>query len=376
MYRILPALFLFALFAVAPVAEACSPAPSWPPSFADNFAQKEIAFVGTVASVMQDKSVNADYRITFEVDAAYKGDLDERVTVLARSSSAACGYDDGYDMFEEGSVWTIFGTGTAIEGYRTDSLSLNVQFDSVAEAKEAFEDEGIREIGDSTPIACTMQYAPVCGRDASGTERTYGNACMLNADKAVKLYDGECRTDDTIPAGNLSIGSRGIEVTWLQNFLIDALAGAAAEALKAVGATGYFGSMTRAALAEYQGAHGISPAAGFFGPITRAHILSAVSPAPAPAATAVFKGEITEIDTGCFADGICSVTIDGKEVILLAGFRMDAPPIGTLYGADSIGALESEIGSTAEVYAAETAEGDADYTLYGSADFYVKLIED
>ncbi len=76
-------------------------------------------------------------------------------------------------------------------------------------------------------------------------------------------------------ARNLTLGSRGTDVTSLQQFLIIANKGSAAQFLADAGATGYFGLLTRAALAEYQAAVGISPAAGYFGPITRAQILNA-----------------------------------------------------------------------------------------------------
>lgn len=78
----------------------------------------------------------------------------------------------------------------------------------------------------------------------------------------------------TMPQRDLKLGMRGSEVIWLQNFLIQKRTGTAAAALEAAGATGYFGALTRAALAEYQAKSGISPAAGYFGPITRAAILA------------------------------------------------------------------------------------------------------
>lgn len=62
---------------------------------------------------------------------------------------------------------------------------------------------------------------------------------------------------------DLTLGSTGADVTALQNFLISN--GYSIPA----GATGYFGSQTQAALASYQAANGIAPAAGYFGPITR-----------------------------------------------------------------------------------------------------------
>lgn len=68
---------------------------------------------------------------------------------------------------------------------------------------------------------------------------------------------------------DLTLGATGADVTALQNLLI-----AQGHAIPA-GATGYFGSQTRAALAAYQGAHGIVPAAGYFGPITRSQMKAA-----------------------------------------------------------------------------------------------------
>ncbi len=71
---------------------------------------------------------------------------------------------------------------------------------------------------------------------------------------------------------DLTIGSTGADVTTLQNWLITR--GYAIPA----GATGYFGAQTQSALARYQAANGISPAAGYFGPITRSHIAAVVPP--------------------------------------------------------------------------------------------------
>ncbi|HEY0010909.1 MAG TPA: peptidoglycan-binding protein [Candidatus Paceibacterota bacterium] len=76
---------------------------------------------------------------------------------------------------------------------------------------------------------------------------------------------------------DLTIGSMGSDVTALQNWLIGR------GFVIAAGATGYFGGQTQAALARYQASVGISPAAGYFGPITRARILSVTQgPAPEP----------------------------------------------------------------------------------------------
>jgi len=74
---------------------------------------------------------------------------------------------------------------------------------------------------------------------------------------------------------NLSPGSRGDNVKILQNFLMTDVTekdDVESRALANVGATGYFGPLTRAALAEFQEDAGIEPNSGYFGPLTRAYL--------------------------------------------------------------------------------------------------------
>jgi hypothetical protein len=75
-------------------------------------------------------------------------------------------------------------------------------------------------------------------------------------------------------ATSLGQGSSNNNVAILQQFLISQNKGSAAQALANVGATAYFGALTRAALAEFQASVGISPALGNFGSITRAYLSS------------------------------------------------------------------------------------------------------
>lgn len=65
---------------------------------------------------------------------------------------------------------------------------------------------------------------------------------------------------------DLTVGATGADVTALQTWLIGK--GFSIPA----GATGYFGAQTKAAVAAFQAANGITPAAGYFGPITRAKV--------------------------------------------------------------------------------------------------------
>lgn len=74
---------------------------------------------------------------------------------------------------------------------------------------------------------------------------------------------------------NLTIGSTGADVNALQEMLI------ASGHLAIAAPTGYFGEMTKAALAKWQAANGV-PATGFFGPLT----IAAIAAAPAPTMSA------------------------------------------------------------------------------------------
>ena len=56
-------------------------------------------------------------------------------------------------------------------------------------------------------VACTLEYAPVCGAKpvvcittpCNPVPTTYGNRCAMNADGARLLYEGECRSDVVHP---------------------------------------------------------------------------------------------------------------------------------------------------------------------------------
>ncbi len=64
--------------------------------------------------------------------------------------------------------------------------------------------------------------------------------------------------------GSLTLGSKGADVTALQDYLKTT-----GHFTFAGGATGFFGSITQAAVAAWQAANGVSPAAGYFGPISQ-----------------------------------------------------------------------------------------------------------
>ncbi|HUQ30070.1 MAG TPA: peptidoglycan-binding protein, partial [Candidatus Paceibacterota bacterium] len=95
---------------------------------------------------------------------------------------------------------------------------------------------------------------------------------------------------------DLTIGSTGADVTALQSWLI-----AGGYSIPA-GATGFFGAQTQAALAAYQAKVGISPAAGYFGPITRAKVSgSATAGGTYPAGCTSNVGYSTTTGMSCAA---------------------------------------------------------------------------
>lgn len=158
---------------------------------------------------------------------------------------------------------------------------------------------------------------------------------------------------------NLWLGSHGPEVTVLQTILIQ-------QGYLKSQATGYFGLMTLRAVYTFQRAHSI-PATGYVGVLTR-KALSDVSVSSPVSTEEKFEGTITAYSQGCFVDGICSISVDGKTIITTRGWSQEV--VGTVTGIPDFGSIASKVGSHASVYAKKTSEG---YTLYGSANYYIHI---
>ena len=179
-------------------------------------------------------------------------------------------------------------------------------------------------------------------------------------------FQSEPVTFTTLPANtnssnftrNLSVGSRGADVILLQDFLRE-------KGYLASVSTGYYGGMTRAAVRMYQTNDMRITATGTVGPLTRASL-----GALAYGTEERFSGKITAVSTACFADGECSVSVDGKKVVTTIGWSRDT--VGFIKGkVTDIGSLESMIGTTVNVFAKKTASG---YTLYGSTNYYIEVL--
>jgi hypothetical protein len=84
-----------------------------------------------------------------------------------------------------------------------------------------------------------------------------------------------------------------------------------------------------------------------------------------------FTGTLEAVNTGCFADGECFVTVDNKHVTAIMGWSRET--VGTIIGVEGFGDLEQYLGKQVEVSAQEVETGK--YTLYGSEAYYIKVLE-
>ncbi|MGC9598818.1 MAG: peptidoglycan-binding domain-containing protein [Minisyncoccia bacterium] len=136
---------------------------------------------------------------------------------------------------------------------------------------------------------------------------------------------------------DLTVGSRGADVTALQQLLINK------GYLTAVSApTGYFGSLTQAALGKFQAANGISPAAGYFGPITRAFVNSmtvgtTTTTTSYPAGCTSSSGYSPTTGQSC-ASGTTTTTVTPPATGLAVSLSSSNPAAGSLVSSQSAAA--------------------------------------
>lgn len=122
-------------------------------------------------------------------------------------------------------------------------------------------------------------------------------------------------TARSLPTGDMDVGSSGMLVVLLQQYLIQSAVGPAAKSLSQAGATGDFGNLTKAALAEFQAHVGISPADGYYGPTTKAYIDSHTI----TTMTTVPVSNLTPIQPAIVAISGTSVTLSRSLVFGMSG---------------------------------------------------------
>lgn len=132
---------------------------------------------------------------------------------------------------------------------------------------------------------------------------------------------------------DLTVGSKGSEVTALQTWLVSK----GFLTMPAGVAMGYFGSLTKSALAAYQTSVGITPAVGYFGPITRAKVNAMASTGGTTTGGTTTGGTTTGGTTGITtpgAEGTISVTessagtvstvYEGDDMAPILGIKVEA----------------------------------------------------
>ncbi|MDO8728866.1 MAG: peptidoglycan-binding protein [bacterium] len=112
---------------------------------------------------------------------------------------------------------------------------------------------------------------------------------------------------------NLTTGSRGTDVTRLQQFLVSK---GFLEMPVAV-AYGYFGTLTRAAVALWQVANGITPALGYFGPISRQAIATKTE-------TVVTTPPSSDFSTSVENDTPAALGMRANQIVLFRAFPFEA----------------------------------------------------
>lgn len=157
---------------------------------------------------------------------------------------------------------------------------------------------------------------------------------------------------------NLWVGSKGKDVVALQEMLREA-------GLFRGEVTGYFGGVTMSAVRAFQKEYNL-PQTGYFGPLTRESVVKKHHIKNKDGE--IFEGTVTAYSTACFADGECSITVDGKKVVTTIGWSQAT--VGKVIGIPDFGSIENNVGAHAKVYAKKTIDG---YTLYGNPDYYIKI---
>lgn len=124
---------------------------------------------------------------------------------------------------------------------------------------------------------------------------------------------------------DLTVGSTGADVTALQQFLVSK----GFLTMPAGVAMGNFGPLTQSALAAYQASVGISPASGYFGPVTRANVNSKMGDSMSggttggSTSTGGLSGSAGDITVTSKSSGTDDQVLEGEDGIKVLGFEID-----------------------------------------------------
>ena len=177
---------------------------------------------------------------------------------------------------------------------------------------------------------------------------------------------------------SLTLGASGADVTCLQNYLTGT-----GHFTFSGGSTGYFGSITRSAVASWQAANGVAPAVGYFGPISQARYTVVAG----STTVTIPPGTTTSTVSGCTAGAAFSSTT-GQSCVVSGGIttpgvegtitvEVNSTPTGVkLREGDSMKAVAGiEIEAKTSDMRIERVKLDLDATATGNTDqqFYNKI---
>ena len=216
-------------------------------------------------------SVTPTFVITFSEE------MDPDVTPLLSTSPCNMGLDNSTCAAPSG-VWSAGNTVYTITN-GNGAYDYSTTYTMTIENAVDVNDGGARleepyELVFTTVAAPVVPDSPI--RSGSRSTRSCGSSCVKTQVLNTNLVTPTPVVTPLIFARNLSTNMSGDDVRQLQQFLINQNKGVKAQALKAHGTTTYFGQLTRSALIEFQSSVGISPAVGFFGPITRTYVNSQI----------------------------------------------------------------------------------------------------
>ncbi len=232
-------------------------------------------------------------------------------------------------------------------------------------------------------LACTMVYPP--SGDCAVKTTAMGNlsvtltglrpgtdySAVLKRGSTIACVTTPCPGNEfasniaiftTPPAGesnlfkrNLSLGSRGTDVIALQTYL-------RSRGYFTVLSTGYYGSLTRAAVRKLQAEDMHIAPTGTVGPKTRAFILAAMTNTNGEE---TFTGTVTNVEV--IADGASYIYVDGKKI--MTGNTNFAGTMTGIFGRAPYPSA-SLVGSRVKVFARK--DGNT-YSLYGNANYYIEV---
>lgn len=236
-------------------------------------------------------------------------------------------YLDGEDSWDFGGVW---GFHEEING-GLPYLLWGTEWENEEEPEEEVDEE---EEGNNSSSS---------GRSGGSRRSSTQNSTQSIAQQTAPAI----QTSPTSFTRNLDVGTTGSDVKDLQRFLNSRGFTVAQVGPGSLGnETDMFGNATKAALAKFQAANGIVPAAGYFGPVTRAFIanMGVTTPTTAPTEVPAIPQTVRDLDMGMSGDDVRQL----QSLLIAQGYTI--PAGATAYFAtqtrDALAAYQAKFGIT------------------------------